>query len=310
MKFSIECGADTKIKIPKIITITQGTRDWIFYPNSAGFLTRIKIIEKISDSSKFYSEFIKKTPSTQSHEIRINLDLQVYDSLINELQQLEGTLSLTGMKRLHWDEPRWEIIPETEAEKKQAKILGLEIKKAYPEKEFQYDEAGLKVQIETMSKYVDLMVLFAFFREGMNDFTRFRYINAFYSFYFILEDLYGGGKTKNEQIEENFKTSSELSKFILEGLKSIDNSEKHKKNLEAHLNERNLKYTAEDVAILLVRARGVLHHFSRKNKLKQGTPFNQKDFETLAFLCLGLALKGILYRIVEINTTSENKAAT
>jgi hypothetical protein len=41
--------------------------------------------------------------------------------------------------------------------------------------------------------------------------------------------------------------------------------------------------------------RGRLHHFSRKSTLKQKpSPLAQQDYESLAFLTMGIAMKSIL----------------
>ncbi len=301
MKFSVECLVDATTKISDIIKVSHSGREYEFYPNDSGRLGKIKIIEKVPEPSKFYSKF-GKGDGTIKHTLTINADKEVYNLLIKEFQLLEASLTLNGVKRIRWDQPKVEYLPETPEEVTKTEVLGVEHKEEYPEVEPELNKGDLDKIVQSMGDYEELLVLDAFLREGLNEFKQFRYINSFYNFYFVIEDLYGGGKTKNDQIEKSLKNSKEFSEILKDILEQqITTNEKHKNNLLKFLNERNLENSIEGVIKLIVSTRGILHHFSRKNRLRQGNPLNQRDFETMAFLVFGLALNGILRRVVEIN---------
>jgi hypothetical protein len=145
----------------------------------------------------------------------------------------------------------------------------------------------------------------SFFREGINDCQSFRYINAFYNFYFIIEDLYGNGKNKNAAVMHELETSEDFKSFVQWMLEDIRAHRKHYKNINIHLKEMHENYDVEGIIHLLVHMRGRLHHFSGKSSLLQGNPFNQNTFQTIAYLAMGLAVKSILQKILKIKQANE-----
>lgn len=301
----MECNVEASISIPNIITINNENFEYTFYPSDKGKLEKIKITVPVQHPEKFYSKIGEGQPPAK-FSINVDLDKEVYNKLIFEFQRIEATLTINGIKRIRWDSPRTTVIPETEEEREKIQVFSFEHNKEYPEREENFDNETLTDVIKTMHKYDELIVLRAFLREGINEFHRFNYINAFYNFYFILEDLYGGNNTKNSLVEKSFLASDELMNLLKDSLtKHIETNKKHKTNLTKFLKERQLDYSPENIIKLIISTRGSLHHFSRKNRLQQGTPLNQKDFETIAFLLFGLALTGVLFRIVDINKRDE-----
>ena len=103
-------------------------------------------------------------------------------------------------------------------------------------------------------------------------------------------------------ILKSFKESEDLIRFI-EWVRDehILNHEKHSKALIKFLDDMNKTTSTEDILDFLVNTRGRLHHFSRRSTLKIGTPFNQRDYETVAFFTMGIALRAILQEIYYIN---------
>jgi hypothetical protein len=57
----------------------------------------------------------------------------------------------------------------------------------------------------------------------------------------------------------------------------------------------NLNFDEEGIISLIVQVRGNLHHYSQKSSKKKGTPFNQRDFETMAYLLMTICLKTFCY---------------
>ncbi|POZ87766.1 MULTISPECIES: hypothetical protein [Petrotoga] len=141
--------------------------------------------------------------------------------------------------------------------------------------------------------YEHLIIPLSFYQEGRNEFELKRYINAYYNFYFYLEDLYGNGKTKNYQIRREFLKSNQLKEAVSKTIEEFKNgpSKKHYKNLKSFLKLESCSYDIEGVISLIVKVRGNLHHFSQKSSKKLGHPFNQKDFETMAFLLMSICVK-------------------
>lgn len=135
----------------------------------------------------------------------------------------------------------------------------------------------------------------------MNEYAARRFINAFYNFYFILEDLYGSGKTKNYDILKVLRSSDEFKESLNWIFKTQLNDDRHKTNLYNFCNEEGITYNINGLIELLVKVRGNLHHYSSRSTKHIGTPFNQDDFESIAFMTMGLSVKAILNKILKIN---------
>jgi hypothetical protein len=135
----------------------------------------------------------------------------------------------------------------------------------------------------------------AFFREGVNDFRGFRYVNAFHNLYFFLEDLFGSGKTKNKQVEASFIANEDLRQAVSQTIADLCAPDKlrHHRNIQGFLRTENCDWTAQGVIRFLVQMRGNLHHFSQRSTKPKGHPLNQHEFESVAFL-----LQMICYRVV------------
>jgi hypothetical protein len=121
----------------------------------------------------------------------------MFDSLENELREFESLLALLyNFKSVNWQSVRHELICETEEERQP--ILGVKLGKAFPDEPRQIDEKPLSELIDIKARYSYMTILFAFFREVRNEYIEQKFINAFFNFYFILEGMFGNGKTKNK----------------------------------------------------------------------------------------------------------------
>jgi hypothetical protein len=230
---------------------------------------------------------------------------------LSDFQYIESYLAFIGnLKKIHWEEARQEWIPETPEEKSRLKVFGVSLNRRYPDTPTPIGKDVLIEVIRGKTKYGGLTTLKSFFREGKNFFTQFRYVDAFYYFYFIIEDLYGGGKTKNVDIERNYKSSRELRETVEWVMQTqINTSEKHSKGISQLLVEEKIQNGTDGIIELIVAVRGRLHHYVGRSSLKQATPLNQRDFESPAFLIMGIALMSILKEIVKINQKHETKSA-
>lgn len=135
-----------------------------------------------------------------------------------------------------------------------------------------------------------LTLPFSFFREGANSFYSFQYQNAFINFYHMLEGFFGNSQYKNEKIKDEF-SKSEILKFgietTLENLININNRHLTWTNKTVKKFDKSLN--VEGIIHLLVEYRGKLSHFSL-NKMDMKNPFKDKDYESLAFLAMGICI--------------------
>ena len=305
MKLSLECSIKGKIKIGKQLKVVKGSKEYLLIPDNKGWLSKIKIIKKVAVPNK-YSAKIGPGKGKVNHEITISGDREEYLELIREFQELESILSFatTGsLKSIEWDAPTEEFIPETEEEEKQVQIHGFHFKREHLDLPGFLDEESFDEIIRSKERYVWLIVPQAFYREGANEFASKRYINAFYNFYFILEDFYGKGRTKNRDIAEAFRNSREFRGFMGWMIKNNLNEkdDRYRIDIEKFCNEEKVAYDVDGLIVLLLKVRGSLHHYSSRSSKHQGTPFGHEDFESIAFLTMGLAVRSILQRILEIN---------
>ncbi len=306
MKYSLECVVDSKIFIGKEMKIVEGRKEYILNPNKDGMLASIKIITKVDNPERFYSKM--EYNNEKIKHIVIEADPPVFDELKSDFQYIESALAFIGnLRRVHWYEPKQEWIPETEKERSKLKVFTAHFARKSPETQTRLKREHFVDVLRTKDRFDCLTTLKSFYRKGKNAFDQALYIDAFYNFYFIIEDLFGGGKTRNKQIEESFKTSTEFKRVIDWVMdKVINTSEKHLKNISNILGEKNLQNTPEGIIKLLVGMRGQLHHYTSKSSLKQPTPFVQMDFESLAFMTMGIAMKSLLNCQNRIKTQNQS----
>lgn len=132
----------------------------------------------------------------------------------------------------------------------------------------------------------------------MREHAELRFVQAFFNFYFFLEGLFGGGKTKNYQVEKAFLASPPLVAACAKALKSIEDlrpRRDHYAVIKQWLGDRGLEWSPEDVLRILVRMRGDLHHFSTKRRRRSGHPLNQRSYETLSFLTMTICVNNVVW---------------
>lgn len=308
MKYSLECRVDSKIFMERGLKIVRGKKEYIFTPNNDGMLAFIKIITQVDNPERFYSKIEDGDEKVKLH-IAIERDATLYDELESDFQYIESALAFIGkLQRIHWSDPKQEWIPETDEEKSKLKVFSAHFTRKPSEIPTRLKDECFVDVLRQKDRFDCLTTLKSFYRKGKNSFDQALYIDAFYNFYFIIEDLFGEGKTKNKQIEESFKTSTELKRIIKWIMDTfINTNEKHHKSISNILREKNLQNTPEGIIKLLIRMRGQLHHYTSKSSLKQPTPFVQMDFESLAFLVMGIATESILNEMVKIDTKPKPK---
>lgn len=303
MKLEYKCKVESKTYLGNsILKTTFEDKDFTLIPDERGLLKEIIIRVKLINTDSVIPKF---SPS-DTPGIKFNLNLNTGNEVSREirtlLQYLESDLSFyVNLKKIYWENPDLTVIPEEEEDKKIANVLSIEL----AEKEYHDPEIKLTMEtfIEIVSnkkKYEFLTIVKSFFREGEREFKSFRYISAFYNYYFVIEDLYGKGKTKNSAIQEEFKKNQTFRGFINwmidSGIKG-----RHKTNIEKFLLEENKSYDVNGLIELIVKVRGNLHHFSSKSTKRKGTPFSQQDFESMALLLGCLSKMCILQKIQERN---------
>lgn len=245
-----------------------------------------KIVNELIISKKLidYEKYLPKLETEEPHKHSLNIpDEPDFEDIKNLIQTIESLGSFWfRVKKIYWETPKRDWIPENDEETKRIQVTGIKLKKEYTKIPIELLPRLLTEIIVLRDNYKHLIIPMAFYREGRNEFTSFRYVNAFMDFYFYLEDLYGFGKTKNIQVEKQFIKSEQLNRALNHTIHSF--SKRHQDNLNEFLKIEKYQYDNAGIIKLIVKVRGNLHHFSQKSSKKKGHPLNQKDFETMAYL--------------------------
>lgn len=309
MKFRMECEVESKTTIEKEIEIPYNGRKYIFYPGEGGTISRMAIIAEVEHPEKFYSEITPNPSEGVKLQVHGKADVELYESVVKDFQDLESLIAFKyDLKSVKWNTPEYDLIFDSEEERRKANLSGFKAWKKYRDHPRKADEAGLLDLVSNMAKFRSLIIPMSFYREGLNEKNSFRYINAFYNFYFILEGLHGNKKTKNKAIEDEFKNSADFIGFVNTSLQFMqqEKPEYHKKITEM-LTDRGKSVTPESVIELIVGVRGELHHFNNNPNRVGGSPFTHSEFEAIATFVMFVAMKALWHRIVDIN---EGKVAS
>jgi len=303
MKFKMECEVQCNTLIKEEIQITNEERTYIFYPNEEGLISKIAIISPVIEPAKFYSS-LKPANEPGITELNLKFDKELYESAVKEFQELESLMALElNMKNIRWDSPTYELIFDTEDEARNTGIISWHEEDENEEYLVEVSRETLEDLIKRKHKLASIIIPLSFYREGTIEAYAKKYINAFFNFYFILEGMYGRGKSKNYEVENQFKNSVRL-----RDITQIVINERINKNRWQHhrinemLKRRNKTLSVDSLLELIVRTRGELHHFTDNPNRPQGTPFTHKEFRSIASVTGAIALFTILFKIVDINT--------
>jgi len=162
--------------------------------------------------------------------------------------------------------------------------------KKYPDSVAKITSEGFTKLVEYTSHTKALLPAKAFWLQGKNDFADFRYVQAFYSFYFVLEWLYANGKFKTAGVLEQFEKSSVLNSALEAAIQSFRGQDRHWRAILKDMPW--LRGDAVDVPAIrryLVEVRGRTHHVSGKDKVRFPSREGGQQYETPALVAMYVA---------------------
>ena len=284
LRFSVV--ADTLL--PEVIQRHIGGYNFDLIPDENGSLSRMYIGKPVTD----FHEFLPIMGDSTSHLRGLSVPANPYfDEIIDLAQYIEAMGSFWfGIEKIDWNSPEIVWVPTADDEHELIKANHLRVERRYEKERREFNLNILSKLLRKRATISDLIIPMSFYREARREFASFRYINAFYNYYFILEDLFGNGQTKNYRVEEQFKKSELLMECIDGAVSVLDTpgNRRHFNDIESRISSKNLTWDAEGVASFIVRMRGDLHHFSQKSTKPQGHPLNQADYESVAFLMMAI----------------------
>ncbi len=287
MKLVVTAQLYSQVLIDEVIELKYYPFIISFHPNENKILEEISIERGITD-------FIGLIPKVkvENHTVK-QIEFPKEDFLAEQrelLQHLEsfGSLDLDIIE-IKWDNPKITWIPENEEERSMLPISSYK-------RNLEYDTSKkltlgwLQGTVYNRRMLSHLVLPLSFHRKGINFYHRFEYSESFLSFYIMLEGVFGNGKTKNYQVEQEFLKSEIMNYAITETLKWLNNEENnnHKEWLLKFLKSKDWQYDIKGIISMLVKQRGYLSHFSLNSNRKQRDTFNEKENHSPAFIIMSI----------------------
>jgi hypothetical protein len=295
MKLKVKCDVQSEVILQRRLEFKAKDRAFAFEVDANGIWNSLTVLADVKDQSKFRWGTLDvqgpREPNQAPFNIVGSIDPQLFDNVIAEIQTLESTLSLfMPLRQINWRYPEYEPVFEEGEERSDLGAVRVGRRKVPPKK---IQENAFVSIVGIGLKAQSLTVLASFWREGENDWVAGKFINAFFSYYFVLEGLYGNRKTKNAQVEAEMLKSAGLLAQIEKFNSGQHHPVKHLEQLATMLNVTTIP-TSEELVGLLVSTRGMLHHFQNNPNREQGSPLVHDKYEGIAYLARQLAHGSIL----------------
>jgi hypothetical protein len=258
--------------------------------DSSGKITHISISIKVPDDKKEnFKSSIEPGNGNTKLAIHIGGDKELLELLCAQLRVVETELAFStrgALWRIIWNDITAEFVPEDSSDEELLSVIGFSSSKSYSITPTRVSTKGFNAVIDLVDENSPLLVSKSFWQEGMNFFHSFNYIQAFYSFFFILEDFFAQGKTQENEVVKRFKRSKEFGDAAEYVFNTLQNEVRHKSNLQNFFSEEQLEFNVENLPKFLFLMRGRTHHYSSRNPKTQATPYSQKEFESISFLTM------------------------
>jgi hypothetical protein len=311
MRYEVAADAEGTIYIGEAVTVEHDDLWFDFTADENGYLKEIVVGKTVPES--MVDEF-QSTIDPQSGPVKARISIggnrDLHDTLIDSLQMIESHLAWAtnaALQRIRWDAPRQQFVPESADEEQLLSILSVSHKREYPPLLAEIAPDLLETIVQSAPLYDELRVPMSFWREGQVYFARFRYIEAFYQFYFVIEDFYASGRSSKASVLRAFERSSEFGSLCDLALDKFQAMPRHGESLKELFDVFQCEVTRKGLQDLLFAVRGALHHYSSGSPRPKGTPFNQQFFETIALVTAYLSTTAIGYRIVQIGQSLESQ---
>lgn len=293
MIYRVSASVESLGQLPSEVTVEAGELTYRLTPDEDGLLSDLSVERRVSD----YADLLPTATLTDEDILEFNmrhLQTPLHEELVSALQYVESLGSLfLHISRVHWIDARWEWIAEGDEEKQALAVASASLRYEYPKDPTPVDPQTVGVVLEARPRVDNVLTVpMSFFREGANDYSDHKYVNAFINFYLYVEHLYSNGKTKNDHVERELLKSTHVRDGVQNWMDLQDQrfGDDHVTALNNLLSERQWPYDVEHLVRLLVRVRGEVHHSSSRSSKRQGNPFNHLDYRSVAYLAMGICI--------------------
>jgi hypothetical protein len=299
MRYGLECPVTSRLKLPGEHTVSDNEQTITFTPNARGVLAHIKVIAPVPDPGSFRTYRVIDTEH-KTFSVHVDRDEELHKRLMSFIQSIESVLGFYfDLSDVHWNQVEAFVEPESDEESKQLEVLRWVITQSVggARQEITLEQLGLTVL--TAIRTADLTTILAFHREGSKDMRDLRYVSAFFNFYFVLEGLFGNGKTKNDAVRGEFKRSTRLVAAIQSMIdQRLPPSCGEDEGVLERLRRMNKPCTPDSIIDLLVLTRGDVHHNVGNPKRPGASPLVVAKFQTFSMFCMNLC-QIILHQEIE-----------
>jgi hypothetical protein len=250
---------------------------------------------------------ITHTPGAATDSrVDFHADKDLHHRLLGELQAMESILAFNWrghpLRRILWNEAEMTLVPENAEEEARIHLWSLSVgRKRHPQPTL-VKESSFKTLVEHAPRFESLKVSTGFWREAGNQMDAGNYAQAFYGYFFVIEDLYADGKTSEKQVLKAFADSVEFCEICASTLpRFFGKGDKHEENLRKFFDAEGCATDAPGLQRFLFRMRGNLHHYFGKSPRPHPTPFNQDQFHVVALVALFISSLALSRRVLDLN---------
>lgn len=210
------------------------------------------------------------------------------------VRSIQSVMSLYGVNSINTTsfEAKW--IAESEDERRK-----LHLTSWGPEKEHPAADDGHRFPFDMLARTIlggivegRIEMPLSFFRRASSALVEREYIQAIYGFFFVIESLFGEGKSRTAQLRAALENSKYLSDAITTILKRCPTTRQSESFLRQDFAKKFAPMSVSQYISHIVELRGFLHHHTHKRR-DIWHPENQEKYQLDA-----LILADICYRVL------------
>jgi hypothetical protein len=212
-------------------------------------------------------------------------DLQLHGKMMAAIHSVESFLAIYGnLEAIHSNQAESFVEAETDEEKTRSRLKSWGMTPDIEDPVVDLSTDALRLILSHAKLCSRLTATIAFHRDGVNNIRRAEHISAFFGFYFVLEGLYGNGKSNNHQVVAEFRRSADLvsaiERVVAQGIP--EPMVFGDMGIREMLKGMNKTQTTDNLIHLLVHTRGALHHYAGTKSRTGASPLTNERYFSLA----------------------------
>jgi hypothetical protein len=245
---------------------------------------------------------------TSSH-LQFDEDKETVLALEHHLQEMESFLAFSlgnlALVRIRWKDAESSLLPESAEEEAQVQFWGFSVKRGSARKPVLVSADSFAKLVRVAPIYRELTIVTSFWREGQIFEEAGQFVQAFYSYYFVIEDMFADGKTGEKAVLAAFGSNAEFSEICSITVTTFSRpNDKHNDAVRRLMMEEGCVLDVPGLQKFLFRIRGNLHHYFSKSQRTRHHPFNQEEFQPVALLVMYMSTLAIARRTIVLHNTA------